>query len=134
MLDQQLVTLVPITGPVQVQGFLVSVCVMAGSGGLGLVDPLLWDQQPLGQEALPADRLIRLLQGAVQGQHVSDGLLPLAEDTQKQNGDSELRSAAGTSSALIRNGSIRFVYHDWGCSSVAEVERRQPFLKETNAT
>lgn len=55
MLDQQLVTLVPISGPVQVQGFLVSVSVMAGSGGLGLVDPLLWDQQPLGQEVLPVD-------------------------------------------------------------------------------
>lgn len=77
MLDQQPVALVPVSGPVQVQGLLVSVSVTQGSGGFGLVDPLLWDQQLLSQEALPPDRLLRLLQGAVQRQHLPHGSLPL---------------------------------------------------------
>lgn len=77
MLDQQSVTLAPVSGLVQMQGLSLSVCVTAGSSGLGLVDPLLWDQQLLRQEALAAGRLVRLLQGAVQGQHVPHGSLPL---------------------------------------------------------
>lgn len=55
MLDQQPVTLAPVSGPVEVQRLLVSVTVAAGSGSLGLMDPLLGDLQPLGQEALPPD-------------------------------------------------------------------------------
>lgn len=82
MLDQQPVTLAPVSGPVQVQGLLVSVAVSPGPGGLGLVDPLLRDQQPLGQEALPPDRVVRSLQGAVERQHLPDRSLPLTEDTE----------------------------------------------------
>lgn len=84
MLDQQAVALVPVSGSVQVQGLLVSVAVAVGSGGLGLVDPLLRDQQLLGQEALPADRVLRLLQGAVQRQHLPHSSLPLTEDAEKK--------------------------------------------------
>lgn len=91
MLDQQPVTLAPVPGTVQVQGFLVSVGVAAGSGGLGLVDPPLRDQQPLCQEALPPDRLVRLLQGAVQGQHLPHRSLPLTEDRDQ----SQLLESAG---------------------------------------
>ncbi len=83
MLNQQPVTLAPVSGPVQVQGLLVSVGIAAGSGGLGLVDPLLWDQQPLGQEALSLDRLVRLLQGAVEGQQLPHRSFPLTEERQK---------------------------------------------------
>lgn len=81
MCDQQPVTLAPVSGPVEVQRFLVSVAIAAGSGSLGLMDPLLRDQQPLGQEALPPDRLVCLLQGAVEGQHLPHRSLPLTEDT-----------------------------------------------------
>lgn len=80
MLDQQSVTLVPVSSLVQMQGLLVSICHTASSDGLGLVDPLLRDQQLLREEALTADRLICLLQGAMQGQHVPDSSLPLAEE------------------------------------------------------
>lgn len=83
MLDQQSVTLVPVSGPVQVQSLLLSVSVSAGSRGLGLVDPLFWDQQPLGQESLPPQGLLRLLQGAVEGQQLPDRSLPLTEDTEQ---------------------------------------------------
>lgn len=88
VLDQQSVTLVPVSGLVQMQGLSVSICITASSSGLGIVDPLLWDQQLLCQEALAADRLFRLLQGAMQGQHVPDGSLPLSEEVKHQ-----LRSA-----------------------------------------
>lgn len=84
MLDQQAVALVPVSGSVQVQGLLVSVAVAVGSGGLGLVDPPLRDQQLLSQEALPADRVLRLLQGAVQRQHLPHSSLPLTEDAEKK--------------------------------------------------
>ena len=84
MLDQQPVTLAPVSGPVQVQRLLVPVAVPAGSSGLGLVDPLLRDQQPLGQEALPPDRLVCLLQWAVEGQHLPHRSLPLTEDTERK--------------------------------------------------
>lgn len=80
MLDQQSVTLVPVSGPVQVQRLLLSVAVSAGSRGLGLMDPLFWDQQPLGQEALPLEGLFRFLQGAVERQQLPHRSLPLTED------------------------------------------------------
>lgn len=84
-MDQQSVTLAPVSSPVQVQGLLVSVSITAGSGGLGLMNPLLRDKQPLGQEALPPDRLVCLLQGAVEGQQLPDRSLPLTEDKQKRD-------------------------------------------------
>lgn len=80
MLDQQSVTLVPVSSLVQMQGLLVPICITASSDGLGLVDPLLRDQQLLDKEALTADRLICLLQGAMQSQHVPDSSLPLTEE------------------------------------------------------
>lgn len=80
MLDQQPVTLVPVSRLVQMQGFLVSICITASSDGLGLVDPLLRDQQLLHEEAFPADRLICLLQGAMQVQHVPHSSLPLTKE------------------------------------------------------
>lgn len=80
MLDQQSVTLVPVSSLVQMQGLFVSICMAAGSDGLGLVDPLLRDQQLFCEEALAAARLLRLLQGAVQSQHVPHRSLPLAEE------------------------------------------------------
>lgn len=82
MRHQQPVTLAPASGLVQVQRLLASVAVPARSDGLGLVDPALWDQKPLGQEALPLDRFLRLLQGAVEHQQLLDRSLPLAEDDQ----------------------------------------------------
>lgn len=112
MLDQQPVTPVPVTGPVQVQGLLVSVGIAAGSGGLGLVDPPLWDQQPLGQEALPADRLVRVLQGAVEGQHVPHRSLPLTEHRNMTISDDSLTAATSlcTDHKLINtlHVSVRF--------------------------
>lgn len=80
MLDEQSVALVPVSGPVQVQGLLPFVAIAAGPSGLGLVDPLLRDQQLLCQESLPADRLNCVLQGAVEGQHVPHCSLPLTEN------------------------------------------------------
>lgn len=77
-------TLVPVSGPVQVQRLLTSVRVSAGSRGLGLMDPLFRDLQPLRQESLPLEGLWRFLQGAVEGQQLPDGSLPLTEDTEHQ--------------------------------------------------
>lgn len=51
-MDQQSVTLVPVSGLVQMQGLLMPVHITASSGGFGLMDPLLRDQQLLCQEAL----------------------------------------------------------------------------------
>lgn len=98
MLNQEPVTLVPVSGPVQVQGLLLSIAITTGSSGLGLMDPLLWDQQLLCQEALPADRLLRLLQWAVEGQHVPHRWLPLTENrkTHFRVNVSLLPLAAGT--------------------------------------
>lgn len=84
MLDQQSVTLVPVSSLVQVQGLLVSICLTASSDGFSLVDPLLRDQQLLHEEALTVDRLICLLQGAMQGQRVPHSSLPLAEKVKDQ--------------------------------------------------
>lgn len=83
MLDQQPVTLAPVSSPVQVQGLLMPVSISMGPGGLGLVDPLLWDLKPLGQEALPPGRLVCLLQGAVEGQHLPHSSLPQTEDRER---------------------------------------------------
>lgn len=98
MLDQQSVALVPGAGPVQVQGLLVSVAVPMGSGGLCQVDPRLWDQQLLGQEASPMQGLVRLLQGAVLAQHVPDGALALTEDAERLV--TELPTKAAAAAAL----------------------------------
>lgn len=84
VLDQQSVTLVPASGLVQMQGLLVPVGITASSGGFGLMDPLLRDQQLLCQEALTTDWLICLLQGAVEGQHVPHSSLTLAEEAKKK--------------------------------------------------
>lgn len=78
MLDQQPVASVPVPGPVLVQDLLVPVPIPLGPGGLGLVDPPLWDQQPICQELFPEYRLTRLLQRAVLGQNLPDRPLPLA--------------------------------------------------------
>lgn len=83
MLDQQPVAPVPVSGPVQVESLPVQVPVSLGPGGLGFVDPALRHHELLGQEALPAERLVRLLQRAVPGQNLPDGPLPLAEDKTK---------------------------------------------------
>lgn len=83
MLDQQSVALVPVSSLVQMQGLFVSICITASSDGLGLVDPLLRDQQLLREEALAAQRLTCLLQGAVQSQHVPHSSLPLAEEVKR---------------------------------------------------
>lgn len=80
VLDQQSVTLVPVSSLVQMQGLFVSICIAASSDGLGLVDPLLRDQQLFCEEALATARLLCLLQGAVQSQHVPHRSLPLAEE------------------------------------------------------
>lgn len=80
MLDEQSVALVPVSGPVQVQGLQLFVAITPGPSGLGFVDPLLRDEQLLGEELLPADRLICVLQGAVQGQHVPHCSLSLTEN------------------------------------------------------
>lgn len=44
MADQQPVAMVPVSGPVQVQGLPVIVAVVMGPGGLGLMDPAFRDQ------------------------------------------------------------------------------------------
>lgn len=80
MLDQQSVTLIPVSSLVQMQGLLVSVCITASLDSLCLMDPLLRDQELLRQEPLTKERVVCLMQGAVEGQHVPHSSLPLTEE------------------------------------------------------
>jgi len=84
VLDQQLVAGVPAAGPVEVQRLLVAVPVTAGPHGLGLVEPPLRKQQPLGEEVLPPRRLLRRQQGAVEAQHLPHGTLPEPADPHRE--------------------------------------------------
>lgn len=108
MLDEQPVTLVPVSGSVQVQRLLVAVSVAASSCGFGLVDPLLRDQQPLGQETFPPHRLVRLLQGAVESQQLPHRTLPLTGTTEEEIFTFAGDTAASDESTYRKEASLTF--------------------------
>lgn len=76
--DHQLVALVPVPGLEQEQRFSVPVALHARSDGLGLVDPLVRDAEPLRQEGLLGPGLGGLGELAVPVQELTHRLLPYA--------------------------------------------------------